>query len=324
MEHRVASGLAERHAEAVVAVNPFRCRMWKLHDRLDEYVNETTCQAEIESFRRNGQLIPALGRRVQGDPDYDVELAFGARRLFIARHLNVPLLVELRELSDMEVVVAMDVENRHRKDLSPYERGRSFASWLRAGFFGSQEELARALRISASKVSRLTALARLPAVIVDAFGGPLGICEGWGVDLLRMWDNPERRPTITRVARAIANTSPRPTPEHVYERLLSAGSGKGRRRRRSDHDEVVKSTQGQPLFRLRRQRKAIALLLPADQVPPDVLGEIRDSIRDIIERAEVSSRRRSAAAPMCASATHTSGQSVARHAQLATRPLVQM
>jgi ParB family chromosome partitioning protein len=274
--------------EAVVSVKPFRCRMWTLHDRLDEYVNEATCQSEIESFRRHGQLIPVLGRRLQGDPDYDVELAYGARRLFVARHLNVPLMVELRDLSDMEALVAMDVENRHRKDLSPYERGRSFASWLRAGFFGSQEDLARALRISASKVSRLVALARLPAVIVEAFGGPLVICEGWGIDLLRLWDNPPHRQSITRVARSIAGTSPRPTPESVYEQLICTGAGKGRRRRSSDHDEVVTNTQGRPLFRLRRQRKAIAFLLPADEVSMEVVGEIRESITAIIERAACS------------------------------------
>ena len=279
-------GIAERHMEAVVAINPFRCRMWTLHDRLDEHVNEETCQPEIESFRRHGQLIPALGRRLHGDPDYDVELAYGARRLFIARHLNMPLLVELRELSDLEVVVAMDAENRHRKDLSPYERGRSFASWLRAGFFGSQEELAKALRMSASKVSRLVALARLPAVIVDAFGDPLKICEGWGNDLLRVWDNPQHRPLLTRVARSIAGGSPRPAAQAVYEQLICATASKGRRRRSSAHDEVVKSTHGRPLFRLRRQRKAIAVLLPADQVSADVLGEIRESITEIIERAD--------------------------------------
>ena len=292
----MGSGIAERHMEVVVSVKPFRCRMWTLHDRLEEYVNEATCQSEIESFRMHGQLVPVLGRRLHGDPDYDVELAYGARRLFVARHLNVPLMVELRDLSDMEALVAMDAENRHRKDLSPYERGRSFAAWLRAGVFGSQEELARALRISASKVSRLVTLARLPAVIVEAFGGPLAICEGWGIDLLRLWDSPSYRQTMTRVARSIAGASPRPTPEAVYERLISVGAGKGRRQRSSDHDEVVRSTQGKSLFRLRRQRKAIAFLLPADQVSAVVVEQICESITEIIERAACSRNHSSASA----------------------------
>jgi hypothetical protein len=49
-----------------VWVDPFRCRMWSLHDRMEEYLNEETCRAEIQSFLKNGQLIPVLGRRLRG------------------------------------------------------------------------------------------------------------------------------------------------------------------------------------------------------------------------------------------------------------------
>jgi len=45
----VASEIAGRHMEPVVSVNPFRCRMWSLHDRMDEYLNEATCRPEIEA-----------------------------------------------------------------------------------------------------------------------------------------------------------------------------------------------------------------------------------------------------------------------------------
>src|SRR5262245_58621032 len=124
---------------AIISVSAFRVRMWDLHDRIDSQVNEQTCRAEIESTLRHGQLVPALGRRLCGDPDHDIELVYGARRLFVARHLNVPLLVELRDVSDREAIVAMDLENRVRRDLSPYERGMSFARWLRSGHFHAQE-----------------------------------------------------------------------------------------------------------------------------------------------------------------------------------------
>jgi hypothetical protein len=82
---------------SIVAVNPFRCRLWAFHDRLEEHVNAETC------------------------------------RLFVARHLNAQLLVEMRPMSDLEAIVAIDIENRQRVDVSPYERGLSFAQWLRAG-----------------------------------------------------------------------------------------------------------------------------------------------------------------------------------------------
>src|SRR4030088_270940 len=154
---------------SVISVSPFRCRMWALHDRIDTYVNETTCKMEIDSFHRHGQLVPVLGRPVRGDPDYDMELIYGARRLFVARHINVALMVEVRDLSDRDAIVAMDIENRQRKDVSPLERGLSYARWLRSGYFKSQDDIAQNLKISSSQVSRMLKLARLPSAIVGAF-----------------------------------------------------------------------------------------------------------------------------------------------------------
>src|SRR5690242_15233583 len=99
-------------------VSPFRCRMWDLHDRLEGELDEAGCRDEIESMRKHGQLVPVLARALRGDPDYDFELIYGARRLWVARHLNRPVEVEVREMTDREAIIAMDVENRQRKDLS--------------------------------------------------------------------------------------------------------------------------------------------------------------------------------------------------------------
>src|SRR4051794_27527244 len=99
---------------AVIAADPFRCRVWHLHDRRVSEVNEQTCRGEIDSFAAHGQRVPVLGRPLENDPDYDIELAYGARRLFAARHLKMPLQVELRPFSDRDGLVAMDIENRLR------------------------------------------------------------------------------------------------------------------------------------------------------------------------------------------------------------------
>src|SRR5947207_1672545 len=84
----------------IVAVNPFRCCMWPLHDRLEQHVDEGSCRVEIESVRKNGQLVPTLGRALQPNSEYDYELIYGARRLFIARHLNRQMLVDVRAMTD--------------------------------------------------------------------------------------------------------------------------------------------------------------------------------------------------------------------------------
>jgi ParB family transcriptional regulator, chromosome partitioning protein len=278
---------SERGGEArprrvIVRVNPFRCRMWPLHDRLGDYITEATCRGEIESFARYGQLVPVLGRSLRGDRDCDVELIYGARRLFVAQHLNVPLHVELREMSDRQALVAMDIENRHRRDISPYERGVSYARWLRTKYFNSQDEIAHALRISTSQVSRLLKLAQLPALIVNAFASPLDIREGWGIELAKAWQDPQLRLLVGQRARALVNQTPRPGALEVYQKLI-APAGAGRKSRRPRRDMVVPGGNGAPLFRIRYQRATVAFLLPTTAVTESCVNRIRQAVCDIMQ-----------------------------------------
>lgn len=271
---------------SVVSVSPFRCRMWALHDRLEAAVDEHTCKAEIGSFLRYGQLVPALGRPLQGDPNHDVELIYGARRLFVAQHVNKPLAIELRQLTDMEAIIAMDIENRQRRDISPYEQGLCYARWLRGKHFNSQEEIAQALKISASQVSRLLRLARLPAVVIGAFETPLDICETWGLDLADAWDDPERRASLAEKARSIPKSESRASPKEIFSQLI-ANTAKGRPVKVTSRDEVVTDDRGRSLFRIRSRGKWVALLLPLNDVSSAVLQEIRENVTGVLQRARL-------------------------------------
>jgi ParB family transcriptional regulator, chromosome partitioning protein len=267
----------------IVALSPFRCRMWMLHDRIEEHITEESCQSELASFEAHGQLVPVLGRTLRGDPDHDVELIYGARRLFVARHLNQPLMVDLRQLSDREAIVAMDIENRQRVDLSPYERGLSYARWLSAGYFSSQDDLARALKVSASVVSRLLTLARLPAVVIDAFADPAEIRERWAPSLAAALDNPAARAPVVQKARSLGGDAQRASGRYVFRQLMLAAST-GSNVQARHRDEVVTGASGRPLFRLRWQSDAITLVLPARRVSAKVLQGIRESIAEILQR----------------------------------------
>lgn len=262
-------------------VNPFRCRMWDLHDRLDTEVTEETCKLEIQSFLKHGQLIPARGRRLRGDPVHDVELIYGARRLFVARHLNVPLAVELQDMSDLDGIIAMDIENRQRRDVSPYERGRSCARWLASGYFESQEVLARALHLSNSQVSRLLRLAQLPGSIVNVFSSPSDMRERWGLELVDIWRDAERRPMLIRAASEIEALGSRPTPLEIYQTLLRSATREKLRGARS-REETVSGLGGAALFRVRRESRAFTLLFPADRVSEESLRRIQDAVLRIV------------------------------------------
>jgi len=256
--------------------------MWNLHDRLEGFITEETCKAEIESFAKHGQLIPALGRPLKREAGFDVELIYGARRLFIARHLNKELRVRLCELTDREAIIAMDIENRMRRDISPYERGLSFAEWLRAAHFNSQDEIARALKISASQVSRLVKIARLPSVIVDAFDSPASIAEGWGLAVAEALEDSSRRHCVLNAARMMTKISPRLPPREVYMRLLSA-TAQGRKTPKRSHDEVVVGVNGKPCFRIRHQTDTVAMILPLRHISSDSLSQIREAVLSIMQ-----------------------------------------
>ncbi|HUA25237.1 MAG TPA: ParB/RepB/Spo0J family partition protein, partial [Steroidobacteraceae bacterium] len=159
-------------AGSLITVDPFRCRVWDLSDRIEEYVTEESCRAEIASMERDGQLVPVVGRVLRNDPDYDIEIVCGSRRLFIARHLNVPIRVEIRDLTDRQAAVAVETENSLRKQTSPYERGLWLAKLLRQGIYRSQDEMARDLGTTPTQVTRLLKFTELPAIVIGAFPSP--------------------------------------------------------------------------------------------------------------------------------------------------------
>ena len=184
-------------------------------------------------------------------------------------------------MNDREAVALMDIENRLRQDISPYERGSSYASWLRDGLFTSQEDIASALKISASQVSRLLKIARLPAVISAAFESPAQICEGWGLELAVALKAPQARERIVQKAREIALLSPRPPASEVYRRLLSAAAV-GRTLPKKTHDQVIRGDDGAPLFRIRYARTSVALLLPLQRVSAKSMREICDAVCSLL------------------------------------------
>lgn len=272
------------HAGEIEEKDPFRCRMWSLHDRLDDYITEESCRSEIESVRCEGQLIPALGRRLQGDPGADVELIYGARRLFVARYLKIPIRVRIENLDDRQALIAMDIENRRRKDISPYERGRSFKAWLKAGVFQYQEEIAAALHISASQVSRLLRVGSLPAILVAAFESPLHITEAWGVRLATMWDDPACRRALADRAREISRVPRRSEPQKIFALLTGAANRPMSRSQHNDTD-VVLTPKGRPLFKLTQRNSTVCLTISKKLLNQDKLTEIKRALTVLLDQS---------------------------------------
>lgn len=157
-------------------VDPARCRPWRLHNRDLDHLNEDSCRDLIDAFlSAKKQRIPAIVRRLRDDPDYDFEIIAGVRRWWTVKwlrehhHPEFDYLVTIQTVSDEEAFRVSDIENRSRKDISDWERGKEYARALAEFYDGHQKEMAEHLKISSSWLSRLIDVTRLPDEIVAAF-----------------------------------------------------------------------------------------------------------------------------------------------------------
>ena len=120
-----------------------------------------------------GNTQPILVRRVHDG----YEVVCGHRRHRACRELGLAVFAVVWDepLSDLELFLAMERENRERADLSPYDQGRMYLHALDSGLFSSQRRLAVAIGVSHTWVRKTIQIATLPAGVVEADLDPAGI-----------------------------------------------------------------------------------------------------------------------------------------------------
>lgn len=269
----------------LVRISPFRCRMWAMHDRINDDGDSTATRQLIESIRTHGQKHAALGRRLTDGGLEEVELIYGARRLAATRELGIDLLIDVRDIDDRSALVAMDIENRLREDISPYERGLSYRRWLQTNLFSTQAELAKALTVSEAQVSRLLRYAELPAAVVAAFSSHRDIREDWAVVLARTCKDPAHRDGVYRRARHLSAMSIRPAAPEIYNHLVCGNTRVCARTR--EKDDVVRGRSGDALFRIGIRNRAIHLILPRVRVSKETLTDVVEDLRSRLDGAQI-------------------------------------
>lgn len=285
------AGLRKDKNMAIEQVEPADCTLWQFHQRSGEELSEGSCKELLASMQRHGQRHPALGRRTAGKAGAEVELIYGARRLFAASRLGTKLLVDVRALDDRAAIVEMELENRLRTDITPYERGMSYRHWLNAGVFGSQSELAREIGVSEAQVSKLLRYADLPAAVVAAFESAKAIREEWAVALAKLCGDPHSRPGLLRRARDFAKCGQPQAPEVVFRRLVSDDSLRGRPSKEERGDEVVRSASGRPIYRIAIRSSTVHFILPRTALSDDLLGQLKCQLTSLLEQAPVAPPR---------------------------------
>jgi ParB family transcriptional regulator, chromosome partitioning protein len=260
-ENRLAELAAGRSVTRVhELVDPARCRIWEGHNRDYTALNAETCADLIESFKAQGrQEVPAIVRRVAGDPGHDYEVVCGARRHWTVGWLrdhsypDFRFLIEPRELTDEEAFRIADLENRSRRDLSDYERACDYARAVDRYYSGSQQRMAERLEVTKSWLSRYLDLARLPTDVIAAFSSPHVIGISHGAALAPVLRNPAQRESLLGEARQLreeqtdlrSRGEPAILPAAVVQRLLGATRTMRRGRGNAPSAEhVVRASDG--------------------------------------------------------------------------------
>jgi ParB/RepB/Spo0J family partition protein len=145
----------------VLSVDPRRCRPWQYHNRTAAWYTKDRCQDLIDSVVKDGQLEPALARKLNDDPNFDFELIYGLRRRFAAEFTHTKLKIRLTEADDAKAAVLMHIENADRQDITAMERALSFQQQLEAKIFSTQEAMAEAFGLSKGQVTKLLKAAQL-------------------------------------------------------------------------------------------------------------------------------------------------------------------
>lgn len=191
-----------------------QCRPWEMANR--QFINDELCEELMTSIEKVGQQVPAI---VRESSNGDYELIVGARRLYVCQRLGIKLLAAVVTFTDQEALLAMDAENRPRKDLSPYERACDYQNWIEKGFYKNQKEVIDAIGIKKSLFTQLIALAGLSDDIIKAFHSPFDITIKNGYKLARLYKDKVLANKMDKVAQTLQSKQlPAAT---VYRELLA-------------------------------------------------------------------------------------------------------
>ncbi|WP_165482808.1 ParB/RepB/Spo0J family partition protein [Legionella gresilensis] len=143
-------------------VDPLDCRPWRFHNRDTVWMNVEKCQDLISSIRKNGQKVPIFARKLENDLEgKNWEIIAGRRRWFACNYLKQKVRVKAVEASDRECAILMNLENKDRNDISEFEDAISYKQQLDASLFDSQDEMASALDLKKSKLSKMLSAAKI-------------------------------------------------------------------------------------------------------------------------------------------------------------------
>jgi ParB/RepB/Spo0J family partition protein len=257
----------------VSRVDTSKCSLWKMANRLGEYIDESSCSELIESIKKNGQQIPVIAR-VKNNA---YEIICGSRRLFACKYLSIPIIIAIVDIDDKTALLVMDAENRSRKDISPYERAIDYKHWIDAGIYKNYKEIQELAGIKKSWFSQLIALADLDPQIVAAFSYPSNLKQKWGYELkLICKKHEDLKSKMIEVANSIKSKNL--TPLGVYKSLKAVDDSRGNK-----EIHYIKDSTGNHIVKIEKFNTGNVTLHIRKTLQEDDYETLIDNIKSLLE-----------------------------------------
>ena len=232
---RVTSGEVRQVTQLLL--DPTRVRIWPGNARSYKHLTEDGCRELIDSIiAEGGQKVPAVVRRVDGDPAHDFEVIAGTRRHWSISWLRahsypeMQFVAQVASLDDEAAFRLADLENRARKDVSDLERARNYADALKTHYGNHLTRMAERLKVSKGWLSKMVKVAQIPDAVIAAFASPADVQLKPAYALAQALDDKAATKAIQGAARELAReqtarrdrgAAPYPAAD-VLRRLLNA------------------------------------------------------------------------------------------------------
>jgi len=158
------------NGELVVELDPGILDVSFVSDRIDNDEDEAFLGL-VESIRNSGQQLPILVRPAEIDGRF--QIAFGHRRVRVARALGIKVKAIVRRISDEQLIIAQGQENNARKDLSFIEK--ALFAWRLESAGVKRDVIIAAMAVSKSHLSDHLAIVQAitPEIILKIGAAPL-------------------------------------------------------------------------------------------------------------------------------------------------------
>jgi ParB family chromosome partitioning protein len=238
-----------------------------------------------QSLESDGQETPIRVRPLKDALPFEYEIVSGHRRHAACLVLDagsaggfpVLAIVDTKATESRGLVLKMYRENE-RLDLSAFEKGTSFASWLADGLFETQRDIAAAIGLGEAAVAKYLSVASLPTPVLAAFGDERLIALSWGPALSQALKVNEA--AVLKAADRLSQRKPLSSADIILRTLVGAAADKGKATRGTSREESVRIGGRVPL-KVGVGRNRIVLKLAHLDEPTQ--KQLREELKDWAE-----------------------------------------